>query len=638
MMRSFLPSAIVLLPLMGALMMGWVYLFVPNGRSLRRVYLVIGLGAPLLSALLALIVVADVAALPEGGRVLSHLYTWVAVGSFEIDLTFLVDRLSAIMLLVVTLVGTLIHIYAVGYMREDEGFGKFFAYFNFFLGAMLILILANNPILLFIGWELVGLASWLLIGYYHHDPANMTAANKAFILNRVGDFGFISGLGLLFVLNKQSGFDFDAIFMGLGSMDTSLLTVAGLLLFVGAMGKSAQIPLYVWLPDAMAGPTPVSALIHAATMVTAGVYMVARFAPMYNLIPDVGVFIASIGAASALLAALFASYQNDIKKILAYSTMSQLGYMFIAVGLGAYSSGIFHLFAHAFFKALLFMGAGAVIIALHHEQDIFRMGGLRNKLPTVYRTMLVATLAISGIPIFVGFFSKDAILSHAYASGHTVIWAIGVVSAFLTAYYMFRLFFVVFVAPAHPGDAASSLHPLSRTMTVPLVMLAFGSAVLGFWNLPEAYGGGMAFAHWIHLPDQGEHLHAGREYLLDGFNVLVALLGIGLAYRKFVRPAAPMAPPLYRRMWQKALAHTLWIDQAYHWFFVRGLRGLSDLTHQWIDPRILDGTIRKSDFLYREIAGAFARLHNGNLRWYALSILFGISGISLYLLILAGGV
>jgi len=632
---SSLPAWIVFLPFLGAVLMGLLYLTFGTDRSLRRLYVVLGTGMPIAATLLGFVVIGDLFSLGEGGQILSPLFTWVSIGSFSIDVTFVVDRLSMVMMLIVTFVGSLIHLYAVGYMWEDEGFGKFFAYFNFFLGAMLTLVLAANPILLFIGWELVGLASYLLIGYYHQDPANIQAANKAFILNRVGDFGFVSGLGLLFVLMKQSGFDFPSIFASLENIDPAMLSLVGLLLFVGAMGKSAQIPLYVWLPDAMAGPTPVSALIHAATMVTAGVYMVARFAPLYDRIPQIGIFIASIGAASALLAALFASWQNDIKKILAYSTMSQLGYMFIAVGLGAYSYGIFHLFVHAFFKALLFMGAGAVIVALHHEQNIFKMGQLGSKMPWVSRSMLVATLAISGLPVFAGFFSKDAILAHAWASGHTVIWGIGVFSAYLTAYYMFRLYFVVFVSPAH--DAPQPL-PLPRSMIWPLGVLALGSALLGFANLPEAYGGVGSFSQMLHLPDHPVPLGHLREYLLDGFNVMIASLGIWVAYRQFGRARQSLPIPAYSLAWQKALANTLYIDTLYDQLIVRPLRMLSGFFESAIDTLLLDGVILAVVKGYRLIAMQFARLQNGQLRWYALFFMAGVSALSLYLLVATGGV
>jgi NADH-quinone oxidoreductase subunit L len=385
----------------------------------------------------------------------------------------------------------------------------------------------------------------------------------------------------------------------------------------------------------MAGPTPVSALIHAATMVTAGVYMVARFAPLYDLIPQVGLFIASVGAASALLAALFASWQNDIKKILAYSTMSQLGYMFIAVGLGAYSGGIFHLFVHAFFKALLFMGAGAVIIALHHEQNIFKMGNLGNQMPWVSRTMLVATLAISGLPVFAGFFSKDAILAHAWASGHTLIWGMGVFSAYLTAYYMFRLYFVVFVSPAHDAPRPQLL---PRSMTWPLVVLALGSALLGFANLPEAYGGAEWFSSMLHLSDHSVHLAHAREYLLDGLNVMIASLGIWVAYRKFGRARQPLSAPIHSLAWQKALANTLYIDTLYDYLIVHPLRILSGFFEHAIDNTLLDGAILSVVRAYRLIAVQFARLQNGQLRWYALFFMAGVSALSLYLLTATGGV
>jgi len=633
-MISSLPGWIVLLPFVGALTMGLLYLARPADRSLRPLYAAVGVGMPVLSALLAFWVAGTLLSLPQDAAIVTPLFNWIAIGSFTIDVTFIVDRLGMVMMLIVTFVGSLIHLYAVGYMWEDEGFGRFFAYFNFFLGAMLTLVLANNPILLFIGWELVGLASYLLIGFYHQERANITAANKAFILNRIGDVGFVSGLGLLFVSLKQSGFDFPAILAALGTIDPATLSLIGVLLFIGAMGKSAQIPLYVWLPDAMAGPTPVSALIHAATMVTAGVYMVARFAPLYDRIPQVGLFIASIGAASALLAALFATWQNDIKKILAYSTMSQLGYMFIAVGLGAYSYGIFHLFVHAFFKALLFMGAGAVIMALHHEQNIFRMGGLERTMPWVARTMLVATLAISGIPVFAGFFSKDAILARAFASGHTVIWGVGVLSAFLTA-YLFRLYFVVFVSPAHDAPAP---RPLPRSMTGPLGVLALGSALLGFANLPEAYGGSEWFSHLLALPDRAVHLEHLGEYLLDGLNVLIAGLGIAAAWQKFGRVRQPIPRPTLTFMWQKALANTLYIDTLYDRLFVRPLRWLSDLSEQVVDALVFDGIILAVVRGYRGIAAQFSRLQNGQLRWYALLFMAGVSALSLYLLAVTGGV
>ena len=435
-------SIIVVLPFLSALLLAIVYLSDTKANR-YTFYTIVGVGAPAIMTILSLIVGYQL--LNGSDTIHNTLFQWIDIGDFNISIAFMADRLSVVMISFITFIGTLIHIYAAGYMKEDEAYGKFFAYFNLFMGSMLLLVLADNPIMMFVGWELVGLSSYLLIGFYHQESANITAANKAFILNRVGDFGFIMALSLLFVNVGDGGFTFEAIAANISTIDPEMLSLIGLLLFVGAMGKSAQIPLYVWLPDAMAGPTPVSALIHAATMVTAGVYMVARYSFLYVEIPDVGLFIASIGAASALFAAIIASYQSDIKKILAYSTMSQLGYMFMAVGLGAYSAGIFHVFTHAFFKALLFMGAGAVIIALHHEQNIFKMGGLKKHLKLVYITMFIATLAISGIPPFAGFFSKDAILVTAFASEHYVIWGVGTLTAMLTAFYMFRMLFTVFI-------------------------------------------------------------------------------------------------------------------------------------------------------------------------------------------------
>ena len=622
---------IVLLPFAGALLLGLIHLAMPRARHLDRFYAVAGVTAPILAALLGFAVLKEVIWADGSSLCRYTLFEWIAVGDLKIGLTLAADALGAVMLFIVTFVGSLIHIYAVGYMWGEKSFGKFFAYFNFFLGSMLLLVLADNPIVMFIGWELVGLASYLLIGWYYEDPANVKAANKAFILNRVGDFGFISGLGLLFSLVGEGGFRFTDIAAHIGGVDPSMTALVGLLLFVGAMGKSAQIPLYVWLPDAMAGPTPVSALIHAATMVTAGVYMVARFSFLYELVPHVGVFIASVGAASALLAALFACYQSDIKKILAYSTMSQLGYMFIAVGLGAYGGGIFHLFTHAFFKALLFMGAGAVIIALHHEQNIFRMGGLQKKMGVVAVTMLVATLAISGIPPFAGFFSKDAILAHAFASGHTFIWLIGVATAYLTAYYMFRLFFVVFVAPSRGGTEPRAL---PATITWPLVVLAVGSATVGFLGLPETYGGENWFAHALRLPDRAVHLGTGEEFLLDMFNLLVASVGIYVAWRLFAR--SPREPH-DAAAWQTLLRHALYVDTIYETLFVKPLRGLSRFFDRVVDNRLIDGVIGWTVGGYRMASAGFAMLQNGSVRWYALYFLAGLCALSLYILQNVGG-
>ena len=614
---------IVILPFLSALLMGVVYL--SNTHAKRYAFFtLVGVGTPIVMTILSFILLYE---LMNGSETIhGRLFQWIDIGDFNISIAFMADRLSAVMISFITFIGTLIHIYAAGYMKDDEGYGKFFSYFNLFMGSMLLLVLADNPIMMFIGWELVGLSSYLLIGFYHKDTANIAAANKAFMLNRVGDFGFIMAISLLFVFLGDKGFTFEAIASNIHTLSPEMMTLIGFLLFVGAMGKSAQIPLYVWLPDAMAGPTPVSALIHAATMVTAGVYMVSRYSFLYVEIPDVGLFIATIGAASALFAALIACYQTDIKKILAYSTMSQLGYMFIAVGLGSYSAGIFHVFTHAFFKALLFMGAGAVIVALHHEQNIFKMGGLKKRLKVVYVTMFIATLAISGIPPFAGFFSKDAILATAFASEHYFIWSVGTVTAGLTAFYMFRLLFTVFYAKAAHTEA---LQPLPSTMTKPLIVLAVGAAFAGFLGLNEAYGGHALINTFLALPDKELHLSHLTEYLLGALNVILALLGMGLAYKMFaVHAEAPQEDTILR----KILIHKFYIDEIYAFLIVKPLLLLSQLIAKVIDPKIFDGFINLNVWIYRSSGLLFGKLQNGKVRYYALYMLAAVSVISLYML------
>jgi NADH-quinone oxidoreductase subunit L len=485
---------------------------------------------------------------------------------------------------------------------------------------------------MFVGWELVGLSSYLLIGYYHQDAANMTAANKAFMVNRVGDFGYIMGLALLFLALDGTGYTFETIKAHIGLVDHTLLTLIGVLLFVGAMGKSAQIPLYVWLPDAMAGPTPVSALIHAATMVTAGVYMVARFSFLYNEVPAVGEFIAIIGAASALFAAIIASYQSDIKKILAYSTMSQLGYMFIAVGLGAYSFGIFHVFTHAMFKALLFMGAGAVIIALHHEQDIFKMGGLKRLLPAVYLLMLIGTLTISGIPPFSAFFSKDAIINYSFLNGNYLLWIMGVLTALLTAFYMFRMFFIVF--HANQEKHYDHLVPLPSMMIWPLIILAVGATFAGLFNLPHAFGGDELFSHFLALPEHLHHTTNINEYLLDTVNVGAAVIGVWLAYRFYATEAkAPEATGF----WRKTVMNKFYVDELYAWLIIKPLLWMSRFAEQVVDTKVVDGFINGTVLGYRKAGYYFALLQNGKVRYYALYILAGVAMIALAMLQVLGG-
>jgi len=620
-------SFIVILPFLSAFLMGVVYL--ENTKKKRySFYTLVGVGTPAISTVLSFILGSQL--LTGSDTIHDTLFQWIDIGDFNISVAFMADRLSVVMISFITFIGTLIHIYAAGYMKEDENYGKFFTYFNLFMGSMLLLVLADNPIMMFVGWELVGLSSYLLIGFYHKESSNITAANKAFILNRVGDFGFIMAISLLFISLEGSGFTFDGIKENITMIDHETLSLIGILLFVGAMGKSAQIPLYVWLPDAMAGPTPVSALIHAATMVTAGVYMVARYSFIYIEIPDIGLFIATIGASSALFAAIIASYQSDIKKILAYSTMSQLGYMFMAVGIGAYSSGIFHVFTHAFFKALLFMGAGAVIIALHHEQNIFKMGGLKKELKLVYITMFIATLAISGIPPFAGFFSKDAILVTAFASEHYILWGMGSLTAMLTAFYMFRLLFTVFHSQS---TETKKVHAVPAAMTAPLVILALGSATVGFLGANEAYGGSAWINTFLALPDAALSISHTKEYMLGGMNVLLALLGMGLAYKLFAKEAQEVKVDT---LFKKVVVNKFYIDEIYGFFVLKPLLILSHFIAEVMDPKIFDGFINFNVWGYRKSALFFSKLQNGKVRYYALYILIGVSGMSCYLLLKLG--
>jgi NADH-quinone oxidoreductase subunit L len=611
---------IVLAPILGASILAIIYLVGLKGKGVpRNIVYAIGVGAPAISFVLTLVCLY----LFNASNSLLHVeaYTWLHVGEFHIQMGFLGDALSLYMALFITFVGTLIHIYAGGYMWEDRGFGKFFAYFNLFMASMLLLVLADSPIVMFIGWEGVGVCSYLLISYYYDKPQNSNAGNKAFLANRIGDAGFIIGLSTLFVTLDISGFTYEAIASGVSSLSANTLSFVGIMLFIGAVGKSAQIPLYVWLPDAMAGPTPVSALIHAATMVTAGVFMVARFDFLYTLVPHVGVFIATIGAISALYAALIASRQQDIKKILAYSTMSQLGYMFMAAGVGAYDAGLFHVLTHAFFKALLFLGAGAVIVALGHEQNILRMGGLVNRLKYVHITMLIGTLAIAGIFPFAGFFSKDMILATLFAKEHYVLWIIGVVVAGMTAFYMFRLYFMVFWAPSNE----KILYPLGKNMQWPLVVLAFGSICVGWIGLPHAMGGSGWIHGWFGL--EGLHLNTQAEWVLMSLNTLVAVGGIGWAYYRFTQNAFLHTPPYW-----EAVTHAFYADSIVSKGVILPLQRLSSWIGNRVDIQGIDKGIMGACWMLIHVGKRAQFLQNGSVRNYAMMMLAGAGLFCLYML------
>ena len=559
-------------PLIGFLING---LFGKWLRNSEKVSGWIACLAVLVSLICSVIVFTHV----KGGAELNQtLYEWIAGESFAFTIGFHVDSLTAVMLLVITGIGFLIHVYSIGYMHGDTGYTRYFAYLNLFVFAMLILVLADNYLMMFVGWEGVGLCSYLLIGFWYEKKSATDAGKKAFIVNRIGDFGFLLGMFTLFA--AFGSLDFVPIFEHAESggfnqvFGASTLAVATLLLFVGAVGKSAQIPLYVWLPDAMEGPTPVSALIHAATMVTAGVYMVARSSVLFEL-ADTGDVVAWIGVLTAVFAAIMALAANDIKRVLAYSTVSQLGYMFVGVGIGAYASGIFHLMTHAFFKGLMFLTAGSVMHAMSNELDMRKMGGLRSKLPITHVTFLVGALAISGFPLLSGFWSKDEILHSAWEKGHHIIYVIGLVTAFLTAFYMFRLIFGTFYGKSRV-DSQVHPHESPPVMWAPLAILAIPSALIGL-TLLSWKGHDSAFHHFIggvfaHHGEKASH-HAGDNVLLFmAISSIVGIAGIALAWVKYW-DWTPLAQP--RSAIHKLAAEKFYVDQIYNAIFVQPIKYVS---------------------------------------------------------------
>jgi NADH-quinone oxidoreductase subunit L len=635
------------------------------------------------------------------------VYTWLGSGdghlnftkrdgtpaSFNSDAGFLLDPLNCIWLLFVTGVGMLIHIYSTGYMAHEGGYYRFFGYMNLFMFSMLTLILANNYMMLFVGWEGVGLCSYLLIGFYFHRHSASTAANKAFIVNRIGDAGFILGaLTLSWYLGSFRFTDINALARsGHFAIGDPILTAAALLLFVGACGKSAQIPLYIWLPDAMEGPTPVSALIHAATMVTAGVYMVARSNAVFVLAPTAMKTVAIIGALTAVFAASIGLVQNDIKRVLAYSTVSQLGYMFLALGVGAFAAGVFHVFTHAFFKALLFLGSGSVIHALSGEQDMRNMGDLRRRIPTTHWTMLIATLAIAGIFPFAGFFSKDEILWQTWASeggAYRILWFVGYGTALMTAFYMFRLMYLTFYSPSRIShEVEHHVHESPKSMTLPLVILAICSIGAGWLSWPHSLGGSARFEKFLEpvfareavvLVEEGKaaQLAAGEkeaehtdktEYALMFLSLGAAAVGWGMArssYSKAVRdypePIAVKAPPLYTVLYNK-----WFVDEGYDYVFT-GRRKLGNIrlgvmgageASSWFDAKIIDGAVNDAGWITRAVAtlstwwdkwiidgllvngpAILARMISyparlfewGLVQWYALVMIAGLLGFGVY--------
>lgn len=552
------------------------------------------------------------------------LYEWIKGESFAFNIGFHVDALTTVMLLVITGVGFIIHVYSIGYMHGDAGYTRYFAYLNLFVFAMLVLVLGNNYLMMFVGWEGVGLCSYLLIGFWYEKQSATDAGKKAFIVNRIGDFGFLLGMFTLFA--AFGSLDFTTIFDSAEAgnfqqiFGASTLVIATLLLFVGAVGKSAQIPLYVWLPDAMEGPTPVSALIHAATMVTAGVYMIARSAVLYN-IADTGEIVAWIGVLTAFFAATIALAQNDIKRILAYSTVSQLGYMFVGVGVGAYASGIFHLVTHAFFKGLMFLTAGSVMHAMANELDMRKMGGLKTKMPITHWTFLVGAMAIAGVPFLSGFWSKDEILHSAW--GHSpVIYGIGLITAFLTAFYMFRLIFVTFYGESRvESGVASHLHESPPVMWVPLAILAIPSALIG---LLLGWGGHSSWFHHftesIFPKAHGEA--AGNVLLFMIISSVVGLAGIAFAWMRY-RERVPSAEPT--NALHKLVANKYYIDEVYNAIIVQPIKnGSHYLLWRILDTGLIDGIVNGVAAVIRLIGGTLRRLQTGLVQAYIVSMVLGI--------------
>jgi NADH-quinone oxidoreductase subunit L len=582
-------------------------------------------------------------------------FNWISAGIFNVDFALQVDQLTIVMLIVVTFVSLLVHIYSTGYMAHEGGYARFFSYLNLFVFFMLTLVLAANLVLMFVGWEGVGLCSYLLIGFWFLKDSAASAGKKAFITTRIGDFGFT--VGILFAFWTFHSIDFGTIFQQASSMPVEsaagfgTLTVICLLLFAGAIGKSAQIPLYVWLPDAMEGPTPVSALIHAATMVTAGVYMVARMHPLFSRAPLATFVVAAVGAVTAFYAATIGVLQTDIKKVLAYSTVSQLGYMFLACGVGAYAAGIFHLMTHAFFKGLLFLTAGSVIHAMSGEQDMRKMGGLRKKIPITYWTMLMATLAIAGIPGFAGFFSKDEILEAARSAGgaNVWLWVLGVVAAGLTSFYMFRLIFLTFFGKARYEEKKVHIHESPRNMTIPLIILAVCSVAGGWFAAPRLVGGTDYFDEFLHpvftsyapasaivTPETARTSGPSMALLqaLVGLPVIVALLGLLLAWWFYIhRPDAARRAKESLRGLYTLVYNKYYVDEIYAALIVNPLLWIStNVLWHVVDEKLIDGTVNGTAHVARELGGELRQIQSGNARSYASWIVVGAVGVTILLI------
>jgi NADH-quinone oxidoreductase subunit L len=638
---------VVALPLAGFLVNGALALWRPQAKTAVSV---VGAGVVLAAFAVAVAIFLELLGQPPAAPVIVRLWSWLPVDRLQVDVAFQVDQLAMVMLLVVTGVGSLIHLFSVGYMREDPGYARYFSYLNLFVALMLVLVLGSSFPVMFIGWEGVGLCSYLLIGFWFNDKVNADAGKKAFIMNRIGDFGFL--VAMFFIWRAFGTLDFVAVTQRAGEVLTpggAIVTAITLFLFLGCTGKSAQIPLYTWLPDAMAGPTPVSALIHAATMVTAGVYLVARTNVLFAMAPVSSLVVAGIGALTALFAATIGLRQYDIKKVLAYSTVSQLGYMFLGVGTGAYVSGIFHLATHAFFKALLFLGSGSVIHAMHHAyhathshedaQDMRNMGGLKQYLPVTFWLMLIATLAIAGIPPFAGFFSKDEILAAAFARGadspaYYVFYAMGLVAALLTAFYMARLMAMTFLGPNRTGEQERAhLHEAPWIMTGPLVVLGVLSALGGALNLPHLVGGHAALERWLEPVMEPAHRFShlvmpegSTEYLLVGAAVAIGVLGLWLGFRSTLAQRIPTphdAPPEVG--FARVLNRKYYVDELYDALVVRPVEWVSRVVlWRGVDQGVVDGAaVNGAAVVSRLLGGGLRLLQTGQVGIYVVLFLVG---------------
>jgi len=614
------------LPLLGFVINGIGFKRVPNALIAP-----IAVGASLGAFVCSLLLFQQFAGKVQ---VLSY-FDWITIGSFNIAFSFQIDQLSLLMLMVITGVGTLIHLYSVGYMGHDEGYGKFMAFLNLFMFSMLILVLGGNYVMMFIGWEGVGLCSFLLIGFWNTNKDYNYAARKAFVMNRIGDLGFL--LGIFLIITYFGSTEYDAVFSKAGTIfktgDTAVVAIT-LLLFVGAMGKSAQLPLYTWLPDAMAGPTPVSALIHAATMVTAGIYMVIRSNVLFTLSPMTLDVVVIVGLTTALLAASIGIFQNDIKKVLAYSTVSQLGYMFVGLGVMAYSSAMFHVMTHAFFKALLFLGAGSVIHAIHNEQDVRNMGGLRKYMPITFLTFLIGTIAIAGIPPFAGFFSKDEIMAHAFQYS-PIVWGLALIGSTMTSFYMFRLLILTFYGTFRgTKEQAHHLHESPLVITLPLIALAILSMVGGFIGIPHIF---MKDAHWLEefmkplfvetmkINEHFGHVHLSstQEFGLMGASVLMALAAMVFAIFSFGVNKRVPKPDAQMTGLPKLIYNKYYIDELYDGLIAKPVLSLSVFLYQ-IGEGIVDFFVNSAGNFVKMLSDLFRRMQTGSIGFYVLAMVVGM--------------